>query len=78
MFKLFILLATMMPGQDMPQHSITIESAHLYPTERQCIEAAEKTGFIVHPAMGPTGASYKCIQVKNNSDGKIIMNELKV
>ena len=78
MFKLFLLIHTLMPGEmpnDQPlPHTITIESPHIYLSEQKCNQAAGAVGFAVHPQMGGIGVNFKCLEVKNIDD-KIVFEE---
>lgn len=69
MFKLFVLLYTLLPGQNIGEgltHTITVELPFEYATEELCHLNAEKLGFRVHPKLGEAGVDYQCLQVKAN------------
>ena len=67
MWKLFIILHTLLPGEwhgnEPLTHTITVESAWVFQSEEQCFRAAGATGFAVHPEMGEIGANFKCLEV---------------
>lgn len=65
MFKLFILIATVLPGYDEPVHTVTIETSHVYMTEEYCHKAAAVIGFATHPELEYMGVDYQCVEVVN-------------
>jgi len=77
MHKLFILLFTALPGETELSHTITVESPHIYMSERKCLEAAGALGFRTHPALTEAGANFKCIPVANIDD-KVVLDEDKI
>jgi len=76
MYKLFILLFTALPGEDPMDvtHTITVESPHIYVSEKKCLEAAGALGFRTHPGLPEAGADFKCLEVAN-ADNKIVLDE---
>jgi hypothetical protein len=66
MWKIFILLYTLMPGEHAGSeltHTITVQGPDLYASQLQCEQAAENIGFRVHPGYGEVGVDFKCLQV---------------
>ena len=74
MFKLFILLFTALPGETELHHTITVETPHVYVSERKCLEAAGALGFRLHPAISEAGANFRCVEVVNIDD-KVAFDE---
>ena len=79
MWKLFIILHTLLPGEwhgnEPLTHTITVESAIVFQSQEQCHRAAAGLGFRVHPEMGEIGANFKCLEVVRADDDQIVYQD---
>ena len=79
MWKMFILLHTLLPGEwhgpDPLRHTITVESPYVYQSQEKCELAAAGIGFAVHPEMGEIGANYKCLEVVKPDDDQLVFRD---